>query len=157
LKALLILLAMLVAGGAAAQERKRLEMPAGFQNPDSGPPPGLSAPGPGSPKVIASSSDQPAPKRPPTVDIYNNITRSTWDQIKAGRYGDPEGSDQLARENRWIAAPLVGVVVQTPIGARNAEGNAPASIGFNAGPQVRPDGTVAGTSVTGRIRMPFGR
>lgn len=170
MKALLSIAALVgitAVADASAQERRRLDMPAGMHNPGDVPPldptmpPGLGQilhqnAAPAVPQAIVSSGSAPSPARPPTVDFYNNLTRGTWDQIRNGREPTlPNG--ELKGENRWAMPPSVGVVVQRPLGATDGNGNAPASLGFNAGPGVQPDGTTGGVAINARVRVPFGR
>jgi hypothetical protein len=165
LKALLsVALLVAVVADASAEERKRLEMPQGLRNPgetaliDPTMPPGLARmfePVPGDAKLIVSDG-RAAVSRQPAVDFYNNLTRSTWTQIRDGR--EPTlPSGELKGENRWALPPSVGVVVERPLFASDANGSAPASFGFNAGPGVQRDGTTGGVAVNARVRMPFGR
>ena len=174
----LALAAIGVAGGtadASAQQPQRgLEMPANMQRPVQAPtditppylqvaspavPPGLSrllgAPAEErDPTPIASSSTAPAP-RLTTLDVYNNLTRSTLDQFKQGQFPTGAPGDRLVGENRWVMPPAVGVVIQRPVGRVNVNGASPATIGLNAGPSLDPYGT-PGMAVNARVRVPFG-
>ena len=138
-------------------------MPNGFHNPgetapiDPTMPPGLGRlidRPTGDAKLIASDGQPPASR--PAVDFYNNLTRSTWSQLRDGR--EPTlPSGELKGENRWALPPSVGVVVERPLGSSDGNGSAPASFGFNAGPGVQRDGTTGGVAINARVRMPFGR
>lgn len=168
-----------VAGGAvgvsAQQPRRSLEMPAALQRPVPPPtdivpseapaaspavPPGLSRMlGPQveerEPTPIASSSTGPPP-RLTTIDIYNNLTRSTLDQFKQGQFPTGAPGDRLIGENRWAMPPAIGVVIQRPVGTPNVNGASPATLGLNAGPSVDAYGA-PGMAVNARVRVPFGR
>ena len=140
-------------------------MPQGLHNPgetapiDRTMPPGLGRMferGPGDGRMLIASDGEMPVSRRPAVDFYNNLTRSTWTQIRDGR--DPTlPSGELKGENRWALPPSVGVVVERPLFATDGNGSAPASFGFNAGPGVQRDGTTGGVAVNARVRMPFGR
>lgn len=170
MRALLALLVVVgVVADAAAQERRALQMPASMQRPaveaapsEADVPPGLvrmlTPPVDAeSSTSIASTGPAPGRTRLSTVDFYNNLTRSTWDQAVQGRFPGRPGAERLAGENRWTTPPAVGVVVQAPVGAPDANGSAPASIGLNAGPGVDAYGGTNGVAINARLRVPFGR
>jgi hypothetical protein len=154
-----------LAVAASAQEGKRLDMPAGLQNPgttaatNSQLPPGINRMleqngEPGDPTVIASSRDAPARQR--GFDVYNNMSASTFGQVREG-YNARLPSGELKGDSRWTMPPPVGVVINQPLGSANENGNSAAFMGFNAGPEVQPGGNATGVRLNARVRVPFGR
>ena len=150
----------LLATAAPAQERKRLDMPAGMQGFAASPktestsPPGISRMlqngEPADPRVIASSAEATSTTLP-RVDFYNNLSRGTLGQMRDG-IAPTLPSGELRGENRWAMPPSVGVVVQGRLGESGGT-----SVGFNAGPGVQQDGTTGGVAINARVRVPFGR
>ena len=167
MKALAAVAAILatLAVDTSAQERKRLDLPADLQRPAAtnaaqpAMPPGLKRMleqngEPGDPTVIASSRDAPARQR--GFDVYNNMSASTFGQMREG-YNARLPSGELKGDSRWTMPPPVGVVVNQPLGSANENGNSAAFMGFNAGPEIQPDGNATGVRLNARVRVPFGR